>query len=95
MLSPPPVEGGIGAIRVEVRGRRGVSQDVCVLGVAERPAVAAAAVAATTVEWALAGRLRVRGMASLAEMVEPTAFLADVADRGVVPEIFEGEHAVV
>jgi hypothetical protein len=52
-------------------------------------------VAATTVEWALAGRLRVRGMASLAEMVEPTAFLADVADRGVVPEIFEGEHAVV
>lgn len=95
MLSPPHVEGGIGAIRVEVRGRRGVSQDVCVLGVAERPAVAAAAVAATTVEWALAGRLRVRGMASLAEMVEPTAFLADVADRGVVPEIFEGEHAVV
>jgi len=85
----------VGAVRVEVRGRRGTTQDVCVLGVAERPAVAAAAVAATTVEWALADRLRVRGMAGLAEMVEPVAFISEVADRGLVAEIFEGEHAVV
>ena len=95
MLSPTHVEGGVGAVRVEVRGRRGTTQDVCVLGVAERPAVAAAAVAATTVEWALADRLRVRGMAGLAEMVEPVAFISEVADRGLVAEIFEGEHAVV
>jgi len=95
MLSPTRVEGGVGAVRVEVRGRRGTTQDVRVLGVAERPAVAAAAVAATTVEWALAGRLRVRGMASLAEMVEPVSFLSDVGDWGLVAEIFEGEHAVV
>ena len=51
--------------------------------------------AATTVEWALTDRLRVRGMASLAEMVEPVSFLSDVGDRGLVAEIFEGEHEVV
>jgi hypothetical protein len=43
----------------------------------------------------MADRVRVHGMASLAEMVEPVAFLEDVADRGVVAEVFEGEHAVV
>ena len=51
--------------------------------------------AATAVEWALAGRLRVCGMANLAEMVDPLAFLLDLADRGLVAETFEGEHAVV
>jgi len=95
MLSPPPVEGGVGAVRVEVRGRRGDAQDVRVLGAAARPAVAAAAVAATAAEWVMADRVRVHGMASLAEMVEPVAFLENMADRGVVAEVFEGEHAVV
>jgi len=94
MLSPPPVEGGIGAIRVEIRGQRGISQDVKILGAAEKPAVAAALVAATAVDWVLAGRLQVSGMGSLAEMVEPVGFLTDLSDRGLVVEIFEGEHAI-
>ena len=42
----PHPEGGPGAIRVEVRGRRGTSRDVVVLGAMDRPAVAAGAVAA-------------------------------------------------
>ena len=94
MLSPPHVEGGNGAIRVEVRGRRAGVEDVVVLGVTERPAVAAAAVAATTVEWLLADRHLVQGMVGLAEMVEPLAFLDDLADRGIEAQIFEGERSL-
>jgi hypothetical protein len=94
MLSPPHVEGGNGAIRVEVRGRRDGVEDVVVLGATERPAVAAAAVAATTVEWLLADRHLVRGMVGLAEMVEPLAFLDDLADRGIEAQVFEGERSL-
>ena len=46
MLRPPHAEGGIGAIRVELRGRVGVERRVAVYGAIERPAVAAGAVAA-------------------------------------------------
>jgi len=94
MLSPPHTEGGTGAIRVEVRGRRGDASDVAVLGATERPAVAAATVAAITVEWILSGRHRVCGMAGLGEMVEPVAFLHDLAERGLEAQVFEGERAL-
>ena len=92
MLLPPHVEGGTGAIRGEVRGRRGTATDVAVLGATGRPAMAAAIVAATTVEWLLAGRHRVAGMAGLAEMVEPLAFMSELAERGLQASIFEGER---
>ena len=94
MLAPPHVEGGLGAVRIEVRGQRGRTSDVVVLGATERPAVAAAAVAATTVEWLLAGRHRVAGMAGLAEMVEPVTFLTDLARRGLEASVFEGEFTL-
>lgn len=48
MLAPPNAEGGMGAIRVEVRGHRGVAREVVVAGVAERLAQIAAIVAAGT-----------------------------------------------
>jgi hypothetical protein len=57
-------------------------------------AVAAAAVAATAVEWLLTGRNRVRGMVGLAEMVEPLAFLDELAGRGLEAEVFEGDRAL-
>ena len=79
---------------MEVRGRREGVEDVVVLGATERPAVAAAAVAATTVEWLLADRHLVRGMVGLAEMVEPLAFLDDLADRGIEAQVFEGERSL-
>ena len=94
MLSPPHTEGGTGAIRVEVRGRRDSASDVAVLGATGRPAMAAAIVAATTVEWLLAGRYRVAGMAGLAEMVEPVAFLSELAERGLQASVFEGERGL-
>jgi hypothetical protein len=69
-------------------------EDVVVLGASGRPAVAAAAVAATAVEWLLTGRNRVRGMVGLAEMVEPLAFLDELAGRGLEAEVFEGDRAL-
>ena len=46
MLRPPHPEGVLGAVRVEIRGRRGAASDVLVLGAMDRPGVAAGAVAA-------------------------------------------------
>ncbi len=46
MLTPPHPEGGVGAIRVELRGRVDDRREIRILGAVERPAIAAAAVAA-------------------------------------------------
>ena len=92
MLWPPHPEGGPGAVRVEVRGRRGTSRDVRVLGAMDRPAVAAGAVAA------LARPVGRRGSAAtapvpagLAELVEPVPFLAELRRRGVRAAVFQQE----
>ena len=58
-------KGAVGAVRVEVRGRRGTGSDVRVLGAMDRPAVAAGAVAAVTAAWAADGRLARAGAAGL------------------------------
>jgi len=84
----------MGALRVEVRGRRGSARDEYVLGAIDRPAVAAGAVAALAAIWIGEGRLRRPGSGGLAEMVEPTPFLAALAERGVKAAVFEGmSHA--
>jgi len=46
MLTPPPAEGGVGAVRIEVRGRKDGQPTQTILGAAARPALAAAALAA-------------------------------------------------
>jgi len=90
MLRPPHPEGGVGAVRVEVRGRRGNARDVHVLGAMDRPAVAAGAVAAIAAIAAVTGGVRRAGAGGLAEMVEPVSFLAELARRGVKAAVFEG-----
>jgi hypothetical protein len=90
MLRPPHPEGGVGALRVEVRGRRGSGRDERVLGVVDRPAVAAAAVAALAARWAAGGRLTRAGAGGLAALVDPIPFLSALADRGVRAAAFEG-----
>ena len=89
MLRPPHPEGGPGAIRVEVRGRRGTSRDVRVLGIMDRPAVAAGAVAALTATWATQDRLARTGAAGLAELVDPVPFLSELRRRGVRAAVFQ------
>ena len=96
MLRPPHPAGEVGAVRVEVRGWRGGSRQAVVLGSIDRPAVAAAAVAAVSVLWAVAGRFREARAAGLAELlVDPGPFLAELARRGVKAALFEGGAAAV
>ncbi len=94
MLRNPHPEGLLGAVRVELRGTKDGGQVELVLGSAERPAVAAGAVAASAVEALLTSSdepaLTEPGSKGLAEWVEPRAFLHSVRDRGVRSEIFIG-----
>ncbi|MDW3220289.1 MAG: hypothetical protein R8F63_16895 [Acidimicrobiales bacterium] len=89
MLRPPPVEGGIGAVRVELRGRVGIERRVLVLGAIERPAVAAGAVAACTTLHVMEGRAE-PGAYGLAGMPDHLALLRRIGDCGVRPMRFEG-----
>ena len=93
MLRPPHQDGGPGGVRVELRGWRGDESVVRVLGAMDRPATAAAAVAALTAELAVQGRLRGPGVAGLAGMVESVPFLTALARRGVRAAVFEGAGA--
>lgn len=93
MLRRPHPEGGLAAIRVEVRGTQGSVGDDRVLGAVDRPAVAAGVVSALAGWWALEGRLARTGAAGLAELVEPGPFLAALAERGVKVAIFEGARS--
>jgi len=93
MLRKPHPEGTIGAVRVELRGRRGGARDVAVLGAMDRPGVAAGCVAAVAALWAGDGRVLRSGAAGLAEMVAPVPFLAELARRGVRAAVFDGVPA--
>ena len=89
MLRKPHPEGLHGAVRVEVRGSRGGVRDVSVLGALDRPAVAAGAVAAVAVTWALDGRISA-GAAGLASIVDPVPFLRELAAVGIKAATFDG-----
>lgn len=94
MLRPPHVEGGIGGIRVELRGRVGVERRVSVYGAIDRPAVAAGAVAAAVTLHALAGDIA-PGAAGLAAHGDTVGLLQTLAARGVKPVRFEGVSTFV
>lgn len=90
MLSPPHPEGGLGAVRVELRGRRAGRRVVDILGAVERPAIAAAAVAAISVDaitqdWGLEA-----GVSGLAGAVDARRFLRVLKSRGVRAQEFAG-----
>jgi hypothetical protein len=89
MLRRPHPEGRIGAIRVEVRGRRDGEMVCEVAGAIDRPAVAAGAVAGLAARWALAGRFE-PGAAGLASRVEPVPFLQELSAFGVRAAVFVG-----
>jgi hypothetical protein len=89
-LRPPRGEGGPGAVRVEVRGRRGGERAVEVYGAMDRPAVAAGAVAAVAALQVTAGHARRTGAAGLAELLDPLAVLQELRSRGIRAAVFEG-----
>lgn len=94
MMRRPHTEAILGALRVEVRGRRGRATDVRVLGVLDRPALAAGTVAGVAASWADQGLFCRSGAGGLAEMVvDPLPFLQELAHRGVRAAAFDGAGA--
>jgi saccharopine dehydrogenase-like NADP-dependent oxidoreductase len=89
MLRKPHPEGLVGAVRVEVRGRRAGVQDVVIYGALDRPAVATGTVVAQAARWAVAGRLGT-GAAGLAAVDDPTPLLHELAHLGIRAATFEG-----
>ncbi len=89
MMRRPHPEGGIGAVRVELRGRRGADRRVVVLGARARPAEGAAVVAVSTALHII-GRGSAPGAGGLASIAGAGALLARVAARGLRPCRFEG-----
>jgi saccharopine dehydrogenase-like NADP-dependent oxidoreductase len=90
MLRKPHPEGTIGAVRVELRGRRGTARDIAILGAMDRPGVAAGCVAAVAAVFAADGAVQRAGAGGLAELVAPVPFLAELARRGVRAAVFDG-----
>ena len=84
-----------GAVRVEAWGWRGPARTSVVYGVIERTAIAAGTVLGVTAAW-LAGALPDLapvgdpGAAGLGAVIDPVAFLAELARRGVKAAAFEG-----
>lgn len=90
MLRPPHPEGTVGAVRVEVRGRKAGAAETIVVGASGRPALLAGAVVAGAAVRAAQGALR-PGAGGLASQVPaPAEFLAELAERGVQVMTFEG-----
>jgi saccharopine dehydrogenase-like NADP-dependent oxidoreductase len=88
MLRPPHPEGGLGAVRVEVRGQGPEGIAVEILGAMDRPGIAGGAVAALAAVELGAGRARLQGAGGLASVVEPKPFLAELHRRGVKAATF-------
>lgn len=91
MLSPPHREGGVGALRVEVRGHDAAGVRVTsIWGVAELIATAAAAVAAAFVDLVATGQPE-PGVVLAGDHALPTAdLLAGIVRRGVRLQAFTG-----
>lgn len=90
MLTPPHAEGGIGALRVEVRGWRDDMRHVEVVGVADRVAHVAGLVAATVARKMVAGEFS-SGARVLGDDESPNAsVLRDVMDAGLHLHEFVG-----
>ena len=89
MLRPPHIDGGPGAIRVEVRGRLAQSVETIILGVMDHPSVAAATVAALSAIAAAEGRAP-NGSHGLAAWSTARQILVDLRHRGVRVAAFGG-----
>lgn len=90
MLTPPHAEGGLGALRVEVRGWRGDARHLEILGVAGRVAEIAGAVAAATAR-AVSGGGFASGVRVVGDEHSPNNdVLGDVLTLGVRVNEFVG-----
>lgn len=91
MLRKPHPEGGIGAIRVEVRGIRDGERISIVFGAIDRPAIAAGTVAAVAALHLAAPRAFTGPVVLGDERIDTLALLKDLAERGVRAAEFAGQ----
>jgi hypothetical protein len=90
MLTPPHAEGGMGALRVEVRGWRNGERHVEVLGITDRLAHLAGVVAASAARGVIAGGFA-SGVRTLGDAESPNeAMIDDVMSAGVQLREFVG-----
>ncbi|MEY4401660.1 MAG: hypothetical protein RL072_1525 [Actinomycetota bacterium] len=90
MLTPPHAEGGIGALRVEVRGWRDQARHVEVVGIADRVAHVAGLVAATAARKVISGEFA-SGARLLGDQDSPNvALLNDLVEDGLRIQEFVG-----
>ncbi len=89
MLRPPHADGGPGAVRVEVRGRRAGGIETVIFGVMDHPSVAAGTTAAVCALELLDGRLPT-GAFGLSEVTDPRPMLRALHARGVRAATFDG-----
>jgi len=95
MLSPPHREGGLGAVRVEVRGSdRDGSRITLILGVAELVATAAAATAVAFAHAALVGNVPNGVVRSSDSRLDTVALLSTIEKLGVRLQEFTGVPSV-
>jgi len=91
MLAPPHAEGGMGAVRIEVRGNRAGSRIVEIAGIAERIAQLAGVVSAVSAHAVVTNMIEVRGARVLGEEGLPnTELLNMVLASGVRLHQFVG-----
>lgn len=91
MLSPPHREGGVGAVRVEVRGTDDSGARVTsIVGVAEMVGTAAAATAVAFVVELLAGRLPAGVVRAGDADLDTASMLRTISDLGVRLQEFTG-----
>lgn len=89
MLRRPHPEGDVGAVRVELRGWRGMQRHVVVLGSHRRPAEGTAIVAAQTALHLIEVEVKA-GATGLAGIAEPGRLLRSIASQGLRPARFDG-----
>ena len=95
MLSPPHREGGVGAVRVEVRGSDAAGGRVTlILGVAELVGTAAAATAVAFAQAVLDGRVPTGVVRSSDARLDTVALLNTIEKLGVRLQEFTGVPSV-
>jgi hypothetical protein len=88
MMSPPHAEGGLGGLRVEVRGSRDGRRVTEVAGIAERTAVVAGSVAASVADQLSTRRTSTVGAITLGDgRLDDIALVTAVIERGI--RVFE------
>jgi len=93
MMSPPHAEGGLGGVRVEIRGSRGGERRTEVAGAAERTGIIAAAVASAAAMAVTTSSVDTGVVVLGSSDVPNGAILDDVVKRGITVFEYVGSGA--